>query len=202
MSQTVNEDLTKINTPVNVPYNYSLSSYNNFSTPIRALGIKVNARLTESWSKGISVVNSEDNIQTVFVHSLDVNLENRRQDKVDIRIGGSVTVTDSKFSIAEAMNNVYFNTTFYADIYFTPNDHWNFGTEANIVNYNAESFEEAVSIPSIKASIRYFFGKGNKTGIILQGYDLLNKFSNFQYTNGPNFIMEQENNTIGRLCDA
>ncbi len=199
MSQTVNEDLTKINRPVNVEYNYYLSSNNTFSTPIRTLGITVDARLNEFWSKGISVVNSEDNIQTVFSHSLDVSLANRRQDKLDVRIGGAVTVTDAKYSIAKAMNNVYYNTTYYTDIYYTPNDHLTFGTEANIVNYNAESFKESVSVPLINASIRYFFGKGKKAGIILEGYDLLNKFTNFRQTNGPNFIMQQENNTIGRF---
>jgi len=56
-----------------------------------------------------------------------------------------------------------------------------------------------VSIPLLNASISYFFLKGNKAGIILQGYDLLDKFSNFQHTNRPNYIMEQENNTIGRF---
>ena len=198
MSQTINENLTKINRPVNVDYNYYVSSNSNFSTPIRPLGINISARLNESWSKGISVVNSEDNIQTVLTHSIDVSLSNRRQDKLDITIGGAVTVTDAKYSIAEQMNNVYYNTSYYTDIFYTVNDQLTFGAEANIVNYNAESFKESVSVPLINASIRYFFLKGNKAGIILKGYDLLNKFTNFQQTNGPNFIMEQENNTIGR----
>ncbi len=198
ISQTVNENLTKMNTPVNVAYNYHISSYNNFSTPIRPLGITLNAELSETWNKGMSIVNSEDNIQTVFVHAVDVNLENRRQDKLDVKVGGSVRVTDANYSIAKAMNNVYYNMTYYTDIYFTPNDQWTFGTETNIVTYNSESFKETVSIPLVSASIRYFFGRVKRAGIILEGHDLLNKFSNFQQTNGPNFIMEQDNNTIGR----
>jgi len=198
MSQTINDDLTKINTPVNVDYNYSVSSNSNFSTPIRPFGITVSAKLNESWSKGISVVNSEDNIQTVLTHSLDVSLSNRAQDKLDITIGGAVAVTDAKYSIAEQMDNVYYNTTYYTSIYFTPNDQLTFGTEANIVNFNAESFKESVQVPLVSASIRYFFGKGNKAGLILEGHDLLNKFTNFLQTSGSNFIMQQENNTIGR----
>jgi hypothetical protein len=198
MSQTIKDDLTKINTPVNVDYNYSVSSNSNFSTPIRPLGITVNAAINEAWSKGISVVNSEDNIQTVFTHSIDVSFSNRAQDKLDITIGGAVTVTDAKYSIAEKMNNVYYNTTYYTAIYFTPNDQLTFGTEANIVNFNADSFTKSVQVPLVSASIRYFFGKGNKAGLILEGHDLLNKFTNFIQTSGDNFIIQQENNTIGR----
>jgi len=197
-SQTVNEDLTKITTPVNVRYNYNVSLYNNFSTPIRALGIIVNVTSRENWSKGISIVNSEENLQTVLTHSLDLNFENRRQSALDIRIGGSVSRTDSKFSIAESMNNVYYNTTYYSDIYYNPNDQWIFGTEANIVNFNSQSFTDAVSIPLINASISYYFLEGGKVGLILHGFDLLGKFSNFQQTNGPNYIMEQDKNAIGR----
>ncbi|MCP4723805.1 MAG: outer membrane beta-barrel protein [bacterium] len=197
-SQTVNDDLTKTITPVNVKYNYMLSLNSNFSTPIRALGLIVNLKSNEIWSRGLSIVNSEDNIQTVFSHSLDVNFENRGQGDLNFSVGGSVSRTSSKYSIAEAMNNVYYNTTYYTDIYYTPNDQWTFGTEANVVSYNSDSFSGTETIPLINASISYFFLEGGKMGLVLYGYDLLEKFTNFQQTNGLNYIMEQDKNALGR----
>ena len=197
-SKTINDDFTQFNTPVNVPYNYNASANIDFSTPIRALGINVNVWSNENWSKGISLINSEDNIQTTFTHSLDLSFENRSAEDLNITVGGYVSVTDAKFSIAESMNNVFFDTEYYVDILFTPNEHWSFFTESYIVYYGAKSFKKAVSIPVINASISYHFLEGRKAGIILQGSDLLDKYSGFLRTSGPNYLMEQKTNNIGR----
>ncbi|MFC1492832.1 outer membrane beta-barrel protein [candidate division KSB1 bacterium] len=198
MSQSVNEDLTKITMPVNVPYNYYFSLNSNFSTPIRKFGINVNIKANELYSKGNSIVNSEDNFQTMIRHSIDLSFENRGQSDLNYSIGGSVSRTNTKYSIAENMNNTYYNTTYYSEIYYTPGEQWIFGTNANIVNYNSESFADAVSIPLINASISYYFLEGGRAGLVLQGVDLLKKFTNFQQTNGVNYIMETDRNALGR----
>ncbi len=195
-SQTINAQLTNTITPVNVPYYYSASARTYFSTPVRALGIQINVRNNESWSKGINVINSEDNIQNSISHTLDLNIENRRQDKFEIRVGGSVTMTDVKSSITA--DNVFYNTVYYTDIRFTPNERWSFETEARVVNYNAESFGEAVEIPILDASIDYNFLNGKKSTISLKASDLLNKNIGFRRTSTDNYLMERQWNTIGR----
>jgi len=197
-SQTINEDYTKMVTPVNVDYDFYAYTNINFSTPIRALGLKISATSRETWHRGISVINAQDNIQTVLSHRIDLNVENRRKEKFHIRVGGSVTVNNSKYSIAENMNNVYFNTSYYTDIWFNPTERWNIEAEANIVNYNAQSFEESVSLPLITAGISYHFLEGKRATITLKGYDLLNKYSAFQRISATNYLMEREKNTIGR----
>jgi len=198
LSRTINEDFTQLITPVNVPDHYTAYSYIYFSTPIRSLGIKVNIASHENWSRGISVINSEDNIQNTFIHTLDLNFENRRKEKWDITLGGSVSVTDTKYSISESQNNLYFNTTYYTDIGFTPNEKWNFETEANVVNYNSKSFSESVSIPILNAGISHYFLKGKKASLTLYGYDLLNENKGFQRISETNYLIQREWNTIGR----
>lgn len=198
ISQTINKDLTKMVTPVNVSEDYSAYWYISFSTPIRALGLKINATSYETWHKGISIINAEDNIQTMFSHRIDLNIENRRKEKFHIRAGGSVTLTDTKYSIAEDMNNVYYNTSYYTDFFYNPTDWLNFEAEANIVNYNSQSFKESVSVPLITAGISFHFLKGNRASLILKGYDLLNKYSNFKRISETNYLMEKVRNTIGR----
>lgn len=195
-SQTIDAQFTNTIKPVNVPYYYSASSNIYFSTPVRALGIQFNVRNNESWSKGISVLNSEDNIQNSITHTLDLNIENRKQDKFEIRVGGSISMTDVKSSITA--DNVYYNTSYYTDFRFTPNEHWSFETEARIVNYNARSFDEAVEIPIIDASIDYNFSRGNKSTITLKASDLLNKNIGFRRTSTDNYLMEREWNTLGQ----
>jgi len=55
---------------------------------------------------------------------------------------------------------VYYNTSYYTDIWLNPNDSWDFKAEANIVNYNARSFKESVSIPVITAGVSFHFLRG------------------------------------------
>ena len=197
MSQTTNEELIKLNTPVNVPYNYVVYSFISFSTPIRVLGIKMNINWNELWNRGIGIINTDENIQTNFTHTLRLNIENRKKDKWDVLVGGQFSMTDAKFSIS-SMNTIYFNTSYYADIRFTPNEKWSFQVWGNVTNYNSESFSEAVSIPIINASISYFFLKGNKGSFLLKGSDLLNKNIGFYRNSTSNYLVEQEWNTIGR----
>lgn len=196
ISQVINDDFTRLSTPVNVDYDYSVSSNSSFSTPIRSLGIKVNASNRESWRKGISIINSEDNIQNILTHTVNLSVENRRKGKLDIKVGGSISLTDAKYSITQ--DNTYFNTTYYTDINFAPSDHWSFDATANVANYNSQSFDEAKIIPVINANISYHFLKGEKSAITLHAYDLLNKSIGFQRISNDNQLTQREWNTLGR----
>jgi hypothetical protein len=195
-SQYTNEDLIKITTPVNTPYHYDASAYISFSTPIRALGLKINTWWHENWSKGITLINSTDNVQINLTHTFDLNFENRKKEIWDVQLGGRVSMTDAKFSIS-SNDARYLNTSYYTDIRYTPTEKWNFEIEANVVNYDAESFSEMVSIPILKARIDYYI-KGEKMSIALWANDLLNKNVGFRRISAANYLMQQEWNTIGR----
>ncbi len=195
-SQTTNEDLVTLITPVNVDYQNSLYSYISFSTPIRPLGLEINLVSHENLSKGISFINEQENIQTNLIHSLKLRIENRKKEKWDAAIGSSVSVTDARFSIAQ--NSIYYSTSLFTDIRFTPSEKWSFETEANVINYNSKSFDQAVSIPLITAGISYYFLQGEKASLTLRGFDLLNKYVGFERISQTNYLMQREWNTLGR----
>jgi len=196
-SQSTNDQLITLVTPVNTPDQRSVYSYISFSTPIRALGMNVNLVSHESWDRGLNIINGTVNTQSNFIHSLKLRFENRKKEKWDAAIGGAVSITDANFSIA-SMNTVYFNTSYFTDIRFTPNKKWSFETEASVVNYNSKSFEEAVNIPLLTAGISYYFLKGERAAFTLRGYDLLNKQVGFERISLTNYLMQREWNTIGR----
>lgn len=196
-SQSTNDDLITRIRPVNTPDHRSFYSYISFSTPIRALGIKISLTSHESWNKGLSMINGEDNTQTNIIHSLGLRVENRKKEKWDAALGGNVSITDAKFSIS-SMNTVYYHTSLNSDIRFTPSDKWSFETKASVVNYNSKSFDEAVSIPLLTAAISYYFLRGERASLTLRGYDLLNRQVGFQRISQTNYLMQREWNTIGR----
>jgi len=196
-SQSTNEELITHISPVNTPDHRSVYSYISFSTPIRALGMKMSLTSHESWNKGLSIINGEDNTQSNFIHSLGLRFENRKKEKWDAALGSNLSITDARFSIS-SMNTVYYNTSFYTDIRFTPGDKWSFETLASVVNYNSKSFDEAVSIPLLTAGISYYFLRGERASLTLRGYDLLNKQVGFERISQTNYLMQREWNTIGR----
>jgi len=196
-SQTTNQELITHISPVNTPDHRSFYSYISFSTPLRAVGIKMSLTSHESWNKGLNIINGEDNTQINFIHSLGMRFENRKKEKWDAALGANLSITDAKFSIS-SMNTVYYNTSLYTDIRFTPSDKWSFETRASVVNYDSKSFDEAVSIPLLTAGISYYFLRGERASITLRGYDLLNKQVGFERISQTNYLMQQEWNTIGR----
>ena len=196
-SQSTNENLITLVRPVNTPDQRSAYSYISFSTPIRRLGMKVSLTSHENWSKGLSIINGDNNTQSNFLHSFSVRFENRKKEKWDAALGSNVSITDARYSIS-SMNTVYYNTSVYTDIRFTPNEKWSFETLASVVNYNSKSFDEAVSIPLITAGISYYFLRGERASLTLRGYDLLNKQQGFERISQTNFLQQREWNTIGR----
>ncbi len=199
-SQEISEDLVRINSPVNVKNNSQLVSYIYFATPLRSLGINLNITSREVWSRGIVFINGVQNINTNFTHMLNLGIENRNNDQFAINLSASINLTDSRFSVAEDQNNVYFNTNFTGNLRYTPNKKWNFQARANVLNYNAQSFDQAVSVPLLTSSISYFFLQAEKASITLSGFDLLNKYIGFQRIGETNFLMQRRWNTIGRYA--
>ncbi len=196
-SQSTNEELITVMTPVNTAGQSSLYSYVSFSTPIRKLGMKVSLTSHENWSRGMGIVNEMDNTQTNFTHAFRLRLENRKKQKWDLAIGSNLAITDAKYSIS-SMNTGYYNTSLFTDLSFTPGEKWSFETEANVVNYNAENLDKSVSIPLITAGISYYFLRGERATLSLRGYDLLNRQQGFQHISQGNYLMQREWNTIGR----
>jgi hypothetical protein len=196
-SQYTNEELITVMSPINTPDHKTIYSYISFSTPIRKLGIKISLTSHENWERGMGIVNGEDNTQTNFTHSFRLRLENRKKQKWDVAIGGNLAITDARYSIS-SMNMVYYNTTLFSDLRFTPSEKWSFEADANVINYNAENLDESVNIPLLTAGISHYFLRGERATISLRGYDLLNKQQGFKHSSLGNYLMQQEWNTIGR----
>ena len=63
-SRTIDDKLGQTLNLVNVDDDFRISGNMNFSTPIRPLEINFKAGISESWNKGINLVNGVENINT------------------------------------------------------------------------------------------------------------------------------------------
>ena len=197
-SRTVDDQLGQTLNLINVDDDFRIRGSMDFSTPIRKLGIKINAGLTESWNKGINLVNGVENVNTNMSHRFSLSVDNRIKKKWDVVAGGAISVTDAKYSLQESLNNRYTDLSYYTEIRFNPNDNWNFMVSADVTNYNDQSFGESISVPLIAAEVSYYFLKNNRGSLSLQGADLLNKNTGVQRISELNYLRETRSNIIGR----
>ncbi|MCX6225881.1 MAG: TonB-dependent receptor, partial [Bacteroidia bacterium] len=145
--RNIDDQLKQTMTLVNVKNDYQASARVDFSTPIRKLGVKINANLRESFNRGISLVNGTENINTNFTHKVSLTVDNRKKDKWDVMAGGSIQVTDAKYSIQNTLNNRYMDLAYFAEMRYNPTERWNFAFKADVTNYTAQSFDKPISIP-------------------------------------------------------
>lgn len=195
---TIDDKLIQTTSLVNTDGQTALSANIDFSTPLRSLGLNLNASLLETWSKGITFVNGQENNTETLGHNLTLSFENRTKEKVRVNFGGTVNYTQYAFSVSDIPDDNYFNIGYFANLRYTPAPKWNFTADANVTNYNAQSFGESVTIPLITASASYSFLQAEKATIALTAFDLLNKYQGFQRISTANFLSQTEWNTISQ----
>lgn len=195
-AQTINDDLVKVSSPVNVDNDLTFNGKVEFSTPLRSLGFNLSFHASENWNRSLVFINEQQNINTNLTHGLNLALQNRKNEVFSLRLSAAVSLTDSKFSLADDQNNIFYNTTYAGDLRYTPNRKWNFETRATIINYNAQSFDEAVSVPLLSANVSYFFLAAEKGSLTLSAFDILNQYTGLQRISETNFLMQRQWNTL------
>ena len=198
MSRTISDDLQQYVTPVNVPWNFGGNGNFNFSTPIRPLDVVIALKVNESFNRGINIINHQDNIGSHLTHSLGFDINNRNKNIWDAEVGASISMTDSWYSIQEDQNNRYYNFSYFGVVRWTPSEKFNIKIDADITNYNSQSFNESVSIPLIGAEMNFYFLSGNRAVLSLEAVDILNKNTGLMRISDINYLMQRTSNMLGR----
>jgi hypothetical protein len=197
-ARTINSDLSQDVTLVNVKNDYKLEGMVEFSKPIRKLGITMDVSLGEKYTRGYNLDNDTSNKTNVFNHNLSLKLSNRKKTKWDISAGGSIDLTDTKYSFRHDLNNYFYSIGYFAELSFTPNIRWHFSCNADVNQYFAKSFTNTVTIPLLKAEVSYSCLKHNKGSVILEAFDLLNSNTGLERISELNYLMEKRSSIIGR----
>ncbi|MCB0697559.1 MAG: outer membrane beta-barrel protein, partial [Chitinophagaceae bacterium] len=109
-SVTVANNLAQYNSLVNVADDYTAGGGVQFGRPVSKLGIKLNTGFNERFNRGITLVNSVQNITTSFQHEFRLGISNKKKEHWDAELGGNVSLTDTKYALQQSLNNVYYNT--------------------------------------------------------------------------------------------
>ncbi|RYD57836.1 MAG: hypothetical protein EOP56_06050 [Sphingobacteriales bacterium] len=197
-SRFIYPNLSEARSLVNVSDDYRANAGISFDKPIRKLGITLNMSADEIFNKGINLVNSVPNNTTTWTHELKLGVGNRKKDKFDVEAGVSGSLSDARYSIDKNLNNVFFSLTGFTEMSYRPNDHWYFSITADVTQYNARSFKEAIVVPLLKSQVSYYFMKFNRGVLSLEGFDLLDKNKSIQRVSELNYLSEVRSNVIGQ----
>ncbi len=196
--RSVNDNSGQIISLLNLRDRWTAGGNIDFSTPIKPLGIKINLSLNENYNKGLSMVNGRENLNSSLTHRISLTVDNRKKDRWDIETGSAITITDSKYSIRESLNNVYQDLSWFGDIRYTPGSHFSMMASADITSYSAKTFNESRLIPLLGAEVSYSFMKNQRGILTLTGTDLLNRNKGIERTGDMNFLVERRSSMLGR----
>lgn len=196
--RNINAALVQELSLVNVPDDYRAGINAEFSTPIRKLGINFSVSAEESWNRGLNIIDDQTNVNTNLSHELHVSVDNRKKEKVDLTVGGSVKLSDAHYSIRQSLNNRYTSYGGYMEFNWTPNDKWNIGLTADLTNYGSSSFDGSIFVPLVSAECSRYILKNNRGVITLEGFDLLNKNTGLERVSDVNYLLEQQSSIIRR----
>jgi hypothetical protein len=72
------------------------------------------------------------------------------------------------------------------------------GVSADITNYTAQSFGNAIVVPLVGADITWSFLKSRRAALTLSAVDLLNRNTGIERVAELNYLQQRETNIIGR----
>ncbi|MFZ5432007.1 MAG: outer membrane beta-barrel protein [Bacteroidota bacterium] len=196
--RTIKDNLSFENTMTNVDSDYDARGNIDFSTPIRAIGMKVRLNLEERWNRGINLINQAENVYTNNTHRVSLSIDNRKKDKWDVNTGVEATLTEARYTVQKNLNNNYFSMSWFGEARFTPNQNWNFIVNADVTNYTDQSFGEEISVPLFNAEINRYFLKNKRGTLTLRGFDLLDRNNIIQRMSELNYLREVRSNSMGR----
>jgi hypothetical protein len=197
-SQTIDSKFIQTTTPINVDFDYLLTGYLHFGTPIRPIKSKIKIGVNSTFNRSILFINTDKNFVNRYTNGFNFSIENRNKNAVDIEVGTKVSLTNTLYSENKNLNQNYVSAKYYADLVIEFAKTWTFNTEVNYTTYTSDLFANNPDIPIWNAYIAKRFLKGNSGLLKLAIYDIFNENIGIYRTSEANYIQDERITTLSR----
>jgi hypothetical protein len=212
-AQTTDTVLRRLSQPINVRNDISSNGFIGYNVPLVPQLLRFNMRSNFSYGRGISLINSSDNLLNPNAKTSSIeNLTNRAG--IGLTLGMTLTVKDSfDFTLSGTVNH---NTTAYSiqstknqkyDVYdFETDFNWRLPLGLKISSsftYNViqgNTFGKSTGIPLLGAAISKYMLKQNRGELKFQMVDILNKNQGLTRSADVNYIQEERVASLGRYA--
>ncbi|MEM6805541.1 MAG: outer membrane beta-barrel protein, partial [Bacteroidota bacterium] len=196
-SQFVDENFRQITRPINVDNAFNMYSYLDFSTPIKALGLKIGLSGNLNFNRSFLFINEVENLVNRTNTTVGIRLENRKKDIIDISVGANFGNNLTDYSVNSELNRNFLNQTYNATLILTLGKSWTVETDIDYTIFTDEEFGRQ-SIPLWRASISRFILPNNRGQLKLSAFDLLQRNLGFNRNSNFNYIEEVSTLTLSR----
>lgn len=194
---TIDPLFRQFTTPVNVDYDYRVSTNAYFSTPIRMIKTKINLNGGFVYNRGISFINTVENPTTRTTTTSDVSLENRKKEVIDARAGVRLSYNTTRYDISTEFNQEFLNLTYYADISVDFLKTFTLGTEFEYTEYKGGLLPQP-SFALWTAYLAKSFLKNDRGQLKVSAFDLLNQNQGINRSTDLNYFQEERIQVLNR----
>lgn len=184
--------------PVNVARDITLNGYASFGRPLKFIKSNLHINLGSTYNRGILFVNDVENNTDRWQNTIEVSLDNRKKEKLDLSAGVRMLFNSTRYSVSESLNQRFLNQRYYADLTVFPTKQWAIGSGIDYAVYSAEAFGEQQSVPLWRAQVTRYILKNRRGQIKLAAYDLLNRNVGINRNSQFNYIEEERIVSLGR----
>lgn len=196
-SRTVDARLRQTTTPVNAGRAWTATGSASFGTPVRVLRSTVNLSANLFARRGLDLVNGAENTSTTTRSEVDVSLQNRKTDVVDVRAGGRLALGTAAYSLADRAGRKTLDRTAYTEVGWTPTPAWSFRTTFDYTLYAGGLAGDAAGVPLWGAEATRTL-MGGRVRLQLSAADLLDRNLGVRTTETAAYVQEERVASLGR----
>lgn len=197
-SQLIDDRFVITRTPVNVVRDYNLNGSFSYSTPVRLIKSRINIRTDLFYVNGISLVNAVENNTNRLNASIDLRLENRFKETIDVSIGAKYGYNQTTYSIDDNLDQQFWNQTYYTDLSLNLPKGFTLSTNFDFEIFNGRASGFNQNVPLWHAAISKFVFKDQRGELKFSVFDLLNQNIGITRRAEVNFVEDVRIKSLGR----
>ena len=197
MSRVFDERGLQTRMPVNTSGEWSGNLGVNFGTPVRRVGIDVDVEYDVNYSEGTELVNHAASQSRILRNSLEIGVDNREKDRLDVRASVSFNFNDVAYSLNQELDRGYVNSQYRAEATWHIGDAWTLESDFRHRVFDQGLFGDARNVARWDAAISRRV-LDERAEIELRAYDLLNQNEGVAITNSANYIQESRTDSLGQ----
>lgn len=197
-ARTIDSLFRQVVMPINIDQGYDLVGSASFGTPLRFIKSRLSLDSRVIYSRTTLLINDIYNDLDRTTETVELSLENRKKDKIDIAIGADISFSQTRYSVSTNLNQNFVNQRYFLDFSFRPNKKWSFKTGMDYAVYAGDAFQKQERIPLWRASLSRFLLKNERGELKLSAFDLLNQNVGFSRTSEYNYLQEDRVLSLAR----
>ncbi len=196
--RSIDESFRQSIKPINVEDDFNVRSYIGFGTPLRFIKSRININTNLNFNRSLLFVNDIENTTNRLDAGMELTLDNRKKEVIDVAIGASYNFNQTKYSESIEQNQDYLSQTYFTEFTVNLGKTWSISSIFDYQLFSGESFGSEQSVPLWEASITKYFLKNRKGRLILSAFDLLDRNIGINRNSSLNYIEEARIKSLGR----